>query len=100
MLQSINPATNELIGEYDEHSFEEVEVMIENAHLAQEKWKETEFGRRSELLRKLSESLEKNKEQLAKLMAFEMGKPLAQGRSEVEKCAWLCAFYSEKQRIF
>ena len=37
MLQSINPATNELIGEYDEHSFEEVEVMIENAHLAQEK---------------------------------------------------------------
>lgn len=100
MLQSINPATNELIGEYDEHSFEEVEVMIENAHLAQEKWKDTKFVHRAELLRKLSESLEKNKEQLAKLMAFEMGKPLAQGRSEVEKCAWLCTFYSEKAEDF
>jgi succinate-semialdehyde dehydrogenase/glutarate-semialdehyde dehydrogenase len=48
----------------------------------------------------LSESLEKNKENLAKLMALEMGKPLAQGRSEVEKCAWLCSYYADKAEGF
>jgi succinate-semialdehyde dehydrogenase/glutarate-semialdehyde dehydrogenase len=100
MLQSINPATNELIGEYDEHSFEEVDHLIENANDAQLRWKETEFSHRSNLMKVLSESLEKNKENLAKLMALEMGKPLAQGRSEVEKCAWLCSYYADKAEGF
>ncbi len=100
MLQSINPATNDLIGEYDEHSFEEVDHIIENANDAHVTWRGTEFTHRSETLKNLSDSLEKNKEQLAKLMALEMGKPLAQGRSEVEKCAWLCNFYADKAESF
>jgi len=34
-------------------------------------------------------------EEQAALMAREMGKPLAQGRAEIEKCAWTCDHYAE-----
>ena len=37
---------------------------------------------------------------LARLMALEMGKPLAQGRAEAEKCAWVCDYYAERAEGF
>jgi len=100
MLQSINPATNELIGEFDEHSFIEVNEIIAKANLAQVEWKNIDSVNRSDLLKQLSKLLEKNKDHLAKLMALEMGKPLGQGRGEIEKCAWLCTFYADKAQGF
>ncbi len=34
-------------------------------------------------------------DELARLMVMEMGKPVAQARSEIEKCAWVCEYYAE-----
>ena len=39
-------------------------------------------------------------EDLARLMALEMGKPVRQGRAEVEKCAWVCDYYAERAAGF
>jgi len=33
---------------------------------------------------------------LAELMTAEMGKPLAQGKAEAEKCAWVCEYYADQ----
>jgi succinate-semialdehyde dehydrogenase/glutarate-semialdehyde dehydrogenase len=44
--------------------------------------------------------LEANKDELARLMALEMGKPLAAGRAEIEKCAATCRFYAEEAASF
>jgi succinate-semialdehyde dehydrogenase/glutarate-semialdehyde dehydrogenase len=100
MLQTINPATNELVGEYREHSFEEVELFIQEANIAQNEWKTTSFEYRENLLSKLADLLEEKKVVLAELMAEEMGKPLKQGVGEVEKCAWLCRYYSKNAEGF
>ncbi len=100
MLQTINPATNELAGEYREHTFEEVELFIQEANIAQKQWQTTEFVYRANLLKELAHELEENKEALAELMADEMGKPLKQGEGEVEKCAWLCRYYADNAKDF
>jgi succinate-semialdehyde dehydrogenase / glutarate-semialdehyde dehydrogenase len=46
-------------------------------------------------MRKVAALLRERKESCAHLMALEMGKPLAQGRAEIDKCAWACDFYAE-----
>ncbi|MEX2363768.1 MAG: NAD-dependent succinate-semialdehyde dehydrogenase, partial [Balneolaceae bacterium] len=51
-------------------------------------------------LRKIAEGLRSQKEELSRIMAEEMGKPLKQGVSEVEKCAWVCEYYAEKAADF
>ncbi len=44
--------------------------------------------------------LERNAALYARLMAHEMGKPVRQGRSEVEKCAWVCRYYAQHAAKF
>ncbi len=44
--------------------------------------------------------LREGSEEYAALMATEMGKPVAQGRAEVEKCAWVCDYYADEAPRF
>lgn len=99
-MESINPATDEKIQTYDEMAPEEVSEILEKAHKAHLSWRRTPFSKRSPLMKKAGEILRARKEEFAKLMAMEMGKPVAQGRSEVEKCAWVCDFYAEHAEAY
>ncbi|QJE96400.1 NAD-dependent succinate-semialdehyde dehydrogenase [Luteolibacter luteus] len=53
------------------------------------------FEERAAGLRRAADLLEERKDEFARLMAEEMGKPVAQGRAEVEKCAKVCRYYAE-----
>jgi succinate-semialdehyde dehydrogenase/glutarate-semialdehyde dehydrogenase len=46
-------------------------------------------------MKEMAELLDANRSELAELMADEMGKPVAQGLAEVDKCAWACRHYAE-----
>jgi succinate-semialdehyde dehydrogenase/glutarate-semialdehyde dehydrogenase len=46
-------------------------------------------------MKKTAAILRGRKENLARLMATEMGKPLKQGVAEAEKCAWACDYYAD-----
>jgi succinate-semialdehyde dehydrogenase / glutarate-semialdehyde dehydrogenase len=94
-LRSQNPATGELIHEYAEASAAEVSMILAEASCAFAGWKRVAFGERSAKMHAAAALLDAGKEQLALLMAREMGKPLAQGRSEAEKCAWVCRYYAD-----
>lgn len=99
-MKSVNPATGETIATYEEHSDDEVKAIVENAHQTFRDWRSTTYSERGELLRKAAEVMESNKEELARLMAEEMGKPIAGGRSEVDKCAWVCRYYADNGADF
>ena len=95
-LQSINPATDQLVAEYPEATPEDVTRILRAARAACGSWRRTALPERAASLRRAGALLRARKDELARLMAVEMGKPLAQGRAEAEKCAWVCDYYAEE----
>ncbi len=100
MLQSINPYTEVVIKTYPEHSPKEIEKIIESADKTFLSWQKVEFKKRSALMKKAGDVLRKRKDEFGELMTLEMGKPLEQSIAEVEKCAWVCDYYSENAKRF
>ncbi len=94
-ITSINPATAETIRTYHEMTDEQAAAAVAQAHEAWLTWRKTSFARRAESIKRTAAILRERKDELAKLMAAEMGKPLTQGAAEAEKCAWVCDHYAE-----
>lgn len=99
-IQSINPANGKVVKTYKEDTPEKVIKKIEQTHKAWLSWRETSFKERAPLMKKLAEVLRNRKEELARLMAVEMGKPLKDGIGEAEKCALVCDYYADNAAKF
>jgi len=100
MLESINPATEERIQTYPEHTAAELDEIVRRAEQAFRSWKKVPIVERAHLLRKAAEVLLKNVEQYAACITQEMGKPIAQSRAEVEKCATNCIYFADNAERF
>ena len=94
-LISINPATSEEIKIYPEYSLDEIDNILSKAINAQKKWSLLELDFRLECISIISGILKDRKREYASIMANEMGKPIAQAKAEVDKCAWLCDYYKQ-----
>ncbi|WP_448616844.1 NAD-dependent succinate-semialdehyde dehydrogenase [Modestobacter sp. URMC 112] len=97
---TVNPATGERLAEYPALSDADVDAVLDRAAAAQAGWAALSHDRRSEVLRRAAEVLRAEVEALALLVTREMGKPLAESRAEVEKCATACDFYAEHAAAF
>ena len=93
--RTLNPATEELLESFPLATDAEIEGAIEGARKAFESWRGLAFERRAEPLIAAAASLEARAEELGRLMAVEMGKPLAEGIAEANKCAVGCRYYAE-----
>ena len=100
MMKSVNPVTGETIQTYETHSEKGVEKIINSVDKRWQTWRKTTFSQRSELLQNLASLLKSNKDELARLMAHEMGKVLREGIAEIEKCAWVCDYYAANAESF
>jgi len=99
-MKAINPATDELIKEYEEHTEDEVTQIIGQVHEEQVKWRETSFAHRSGLMHKAAAVLRENVDSYARTMSLEMGKTITEARAEVEKSAWVCEYYADNAEKF
>ncbi|ELZ95593.1 NAD-dependent succinate-semialdehyde dehydrogenase [Haloferax volcanii] len=99
-MKSINPATEEVIETHEEHDEATVDARLDAAWDRFESWRETPISRREKLLAAAADVLREHSEEYATLMTEEMGKPVEQAVSEVEKCAWVCDYYAEHASEF
>lgn len=94
MFVSINPADGREVARFLPHDTVTMETALEAATTAQRDWRTTPISERTKLLEAMAQVLRARKQQLARLITLEMGKPLADSEAEVEKCALNCDFYA------
>jgi acyl-CoA reductase-like NAD-dependent aldehyde dehydrogenase len=92
---SINPATEAVNMQFDAAIPVHVDAAVRKARQAFVAWRRTDITERTEPMRKLSKILDGKKNELARLAAIEMGKPVKEGVPEVEKCAFVCDYYAD-----
>ena len=96
-----NPATLEIIGKVPNFSANETKSVIEDADQAFQMWKNTTAKDRSILLKKWSDLIIKNVDDLAKIMTVEQGKPLAEAKGEILMGASYIEYYAEEgKRVY
>ena len=97
---AINPSTGQTVSTHAELDAKALRSAIAAGHKAFLKWRKVPLAERAVPLRATARLLRERAGEYAGLMAREMGKPLAQGRSEVEKCAWACEYYADHGEAF
>ncbi|MFP4227833.1 MAG: NAD-dependent succinate-semialdehyde dehydrogenase [Salinivenus sp.] len=92
---SQNPATGEVIEQYDPHADAEVELRLDRAAAAFETQRGRAVTERARRLQRAADLLEDRAREYGRLMTREMGKPVSQAQAEAEKCAWVCRYYAD-----
>lgn len=95
MLTPVNPTTGEALPEVESLDSQAAENLISSVVAGFPAWRDKPITERAGYLRKMAAGMREAKEELAELMALEMGKPLAEGLGEVEKGAWCAEFYAD-----
>ncbi len=90
-----DPATGDVLARYDEATDEQIENALESAHDAYTGWmKSTSVADRAALAQQAAKLFEERREELAKIIHREMGKPLEQARLEVDFSAAITAAFA------
>jgi succinate-semialdehyde dehydrogenase / glutarate-semialdehyde dehydrogenase len=91
-----DPATGELLVAVPDASVEDGLAALESVVSAAPGWAATPSRERAEILRRSFEGVMARREDFARLMSAEMGKPLAEARAEVDYGAEFLRWYSEE----
>ncbi len=94
-MDRIDPTTEQPLDPIAPHDDPTVERAITAAVRAGRSWANRPLRDRRQRLQRVAEQLRSESEEYAALITLEMGKPITESRSEVEKCAWVCAHYAE-----
>lgn len=99
-IETINPYNQEIIKTFTPLTTAQINEKLGLAVSAFQDYRLTSLEFRGEKLLKAGEILEQNKEEYARLMTLEMGKPIKQALAEIGKCALVCRFYAQNASQF
>jgi len=94
-IVAVNPATEDVIASFDAFGTDEVEMALAEAHDAYLEWRLRPIAERAVPMRALAALLRERADRYARLATLEMGKPIAEARAEVEKCAFGCEHFAQ-----
>ena len=98
-LKTINPATEEVIDTYQIMTKEQINEKTRKAQNAFLDWNK-DIHKRADHIHDFAQELRKSKEELARAMTKEMGRPIKDARPEVEKCAWVMDYFADNGKAF
>jgi succinate-semialdehyde dehydrogenase / glutarate-semialdehyde dehydrogenase len=99
-IATVNPATGDTVETFEPHDRDEVQRRIAQAAEAAVALRDTSFAQRADWMNAAADILEADVERAARMITLEMGKPIAQARAEVLKCAKNMRFYAQHAEAF
>ncbi|MGH2418676.1 MAG: NAD-dependent succinate-semialdehyde dehydrogenase [Candidatus Limnocylindria bacterium] len=94
MISSINPATEELLAEFEPWSDRQVDGAVDEVASAQRTWRTMSLEERAVPMRRAAELLRERAGRYGALITSEMGKPIVEAEAEIAKCALACEHYA------
>ena len=91
-----NPATDMIVGYVPHIGEDECSQAINSSKIAQMEWKNNTAAFRSKILRKWFELVQQNKNDLAKIITIEQGKPLKESLAEIDYAASFIEWFAEE----
>ncbi|MEN9227982.1 MAG: aldehyde dehydrogenase family protein, partial [Gloeomargarita sp. GMQP_bins_69] len=95
-IASINPYDGRVLQTFTPLGEAELETKLALAVTGFATYRRWSLAERAAGLHRLAGALTQGREQWARLMTLEMGKPIQAARAEVDKCAWVCRYYAEQ----
>src|SRR5688500_6136261 len=95
MLKIINPATGAQIKEVPTDNQSSIAEKFRRSQVAQPIWAAAPLAQRLEVIRKFRGILEQDKEDLARTLTSEVGKPISQSRNEIQGTLGRIDFFLE-----
>lgn len=96
VIQSLNPATGDLIEEVPVTDPDRAEELVVRAREARESWSDRPIVERVNRLEEAARNLEDRSDELARNLTKEQGKPLTESRGEVRDAAERIRYFCER----
>ncbi len=93
-IQTTNPATGAVVRSFAPLTTDALHARIDLAAQAYAEHRRLPLEHRALLLRKLAVLLQEERDDLARLITLEMGKPIVAAEAEVDKCIDCCRYYA------
>lgn len=101
VIEVNNPATNEVIATVPLGGSDEAKLAVDAAFSAFKEWSQYSAYERSELIWKWYQLIDENKEDLARTMTIEQGKPYKEALGEISYANGFLSWYAEEgKRIY
>jgi aldehyde dehydrogenase (NAD+) len=91
-ITSVSPVDNQKIAAVKTATREDYDQVVAVAQEAFKVWRTWPAPKRGDIVRQIGEALRAHKEQLGKLVSYEMGKSLQEGYGEVQEMIDICDF--------
>ncbi len=92
LIASYSPVDGQLIGKVTTTTKAQYETVMETAMAAYKDWQTIPAPKRGEIVRQYGNELRKYKDELGKLVSYEMGKSFQEGLGEVQEMIDICDF--------
>ncbi|MCL2734114.1 MAG: aldehyde dehydrogenase family protein, partial [Actinomycetia bacterium] len=93
-IATVNPVTGETVKTFEPLGPDGIEERVARAERTFRSYRGTDFASRAALLASAADLLDKEREEIARIMTLEMGKTLAAARAEAAKCAKAMRWYA------
>jgi len=94
-IATINPFSGETLRVFEPLTPGQLSDKLDLSAAAFSRYRKTAFQDRAQCMLRVADILERDKQQLGRLITIEMGKPLLSAVQEIEKCAVVCRYYAE-----